>query len=91
METIIQTHPEQLSRSVSDYRRLNDYLIKPIKAGFMGFLAILMIIVFINLLLYIIGTDEKSILDFLDLSFAGVGFVLKFAENLLRSMSRELY
>lgn len=87
MKTITQSRPVQLSTSFSNYRKLNDHLIQPIKAGFIGFLVILMIIFFINLLLYIMGSGEKSKLDFLDLSLSGVGFVLQFSESLLRSIS----
>ena len=87
MKTITQSNPVQLSTSISGYRKLNHHLIHPVIAGFLGFSVILMIIYFINIFLYIIGSNQKSQLDFLALSLAGVGFVLQFSESLLRSFS----
>jgi hypothetical protein len=87
MKTITQSNSVQISRSLSSYRKLNNHIIQPIKAGFIGFMVVLMIIFFIDLLSYIMTSGEKSKLDLLDLSLGGVGFVLQFCESLLRSFS----
>ena len=86
MKTITQSNPVQLSTSVSGYGKLNNHLIQPMIAGFLGFSVILVLIFFIDLLSYNIGLNEKSKFDFLDLYLAGIGFVLRFTEVLLRSI-----
>jgi hypothetical protein len=87
MKTIAQSNPVQLSKSIAVYKKLNDHLIKPIKAGFIGFSVILMIIFFFNLLLYVMTYNRNSKIDYLDFSLAGVGFVLQFSESLLKSLT----
>ncbi len=51
METIKQSSPIQNAVSTPNYGKLNNHLIKPLKAGFWGFTTILMIILFLNLFL----------------------------------------
>ena len=50
MKTITQSSPIQNTTSIAEYRKLNHYLIKQLKAGFFGFTTILMIIFFMNLI-----------------------------------------
>lgn len=88
MKTITQSSPVQITTSIPEIKKLNEHLIKPLKAGFLGFATILMIIFFINLLSYIIGTNEKFGMDVLDLLLAGVGFFLQLTGTLLKSFIR---
>ena len=88
MKTLIQSNRVQVTTSVSDYRKLNSHLIQSLKAGFVGFATIMMIIFFINLLSFVIGTNEKFGLDFIDLLLAGVGFILQMTGTLLKSFIR---
>ncbi len=80
MKTLTHTSPVQITSSVPGYKKINNYLVKPIKAGFLGFASILMIIFFINLLSYVVGSTENFGMDYLDLLLAGVGFFLQMTE-----------
>lgn len=88
MKTLAQYNPTPITTSVPRFIRLNTYLIRPLKAGFVGFATILMILFFINLLSYAAGSAEKFGMDYLDLLLAGVGFVLQTTGTLLKSFSR---
>lgn len=88
MKTLTHTGPVQITSAVPAYKKINNYLVKPIKAGFLGFAAILMIIFFINLLSYVMGSTEKFGMDYLDLLLAGVGFFLQMTSALLKSFTR---
>jgi hypothetical protein len=88
MKTITQSNQVQITASLPEIRKINEHLLKPLKAGFLGFTTILMIIFFINLFSYIIGTNEKFGMDVLDLLLAGVGFFLQSAGALLKSFVR---
>ena len=88
MKTLVQSNPAQVSTSILGSRKLTNYLIQPLKAGFLGFSTVLLVIFFINLLSFVIGTNEKFGLDVLDLLLAGVGFFLQMTGTLLRSFSR---
>ena len=85
MKTIAQSSQIQITTSIPEIRKINEHLFKPLKAGFLGFITILMIIFFINLLSYVIGTNEKFGMDVLDLLLAGVGFFLQLTGTLLKS------
>ena len=88
MKTIAETSPVQISTSITNFSKLDSILIKPMKAGFLGFITILMLLFFINLLSFIVGSNEKFGLDIIDLLLAGVGFVLQTTCTLLKSFSR---
>ncbi len=88
MKTLTHTGPVQITSTVPAYKKINNYLVKPIKAGFLGFASILMIIFFINLLSYVLGSTEKFGMDYLDLLLAGVGFFLQMTGALLKSFVR---
>lgn len=85
MKTLAQSNPVQVSTSILGSRKLTNHLIKPLKAGFLGFATIMMIIFFINIFSYVIGSNEKFGLDILDLLLAGVGFFLQLTGTLLKS------
>ena len=88
MKIITQSSPVQNTTSIPDYRKLNNHLIKPLKAGFWGFTTILMIIFFMNLIFTIIGASEKFGMDILDLLLAGVGFVLQMTSTIIKNLIR---
>ena len=88
MKTLTQSNTVQITNSVSGYRKLNSHLLKPLKAGFLGFATILMILFFINLLSYVAGSAEKFGMDYLDLLLASVGFALQTTGTFLKSFSR---
>ena len=88
MKTIIKSNPVHNSISIHDYKKLNNHLVKPLKSGFLGFTTILMIIIILNLLSVIIGSNEKFGIDFLDFQLAGVGFVLQMTGTSLKSFIR---
>ena len=77
MKTITQSSQIQITASIPEIRKINEHLFKPLKAGF-----------FINLLSYVIGTNEKFGMDVLDLLLAGVGFFLQLTGTLLKSFVR---
>lgn len=88
MKTIIKSNPVYNSTIIPDYKKLNNHLVKPLKSGFLGFAAILMIIIILNLLSFVIGSNEKFGIDFLDFQLAGVGFVLQMTGTSLKSFIR---
>jgi hypothetical protein len=79
-------NPVHITTSVVDLKKLNNQLFKPLKAGSLGFITILMIIILINLLSFIIGPDVKFRMDTIDFLLAGVGFVLKMMGSLFKSL-----
>jgi len=85
METIKQSSPIQNATSTPNYGKLNNHLIKPLKTGFLGFTTILMIIFFLNLISFVIGSNEKFGMDFLDFHLAGVGFVLQMTRTSIKN------
>ena len=88
MKTMIQSHPVQISTSVTGVRKLNDYLIRPLKSGFKGFTIVLMIIFFINLLSFLSGINESFGMDLMDLLLAGLGFALQTSSTLLKCFAK---
>lgn len=82
MKSIIQSAPIQIKTSVPGFGKLNDHLVKTLKAGFSGFATILLIIFFIKLLSYIISNEEFR-MDFLDLLLAGLGFFLQMTHTII--------
>lgn len=88
MKTITQSSPIHITTSIPDSRKLNDHLIKPLKAGILGFTKILMIILLFNLLSFVIGSNGKFGIDFLDFLLAGTGFVLQMTGTLLKNFIR---
>lgn len=88
MKTITQRGQVQISASIPEIRKINERLLRPLKAGFLGFTTILMIIFFINLFSYILGTTEKFGMDVLDLLLAAVGFLLQSTGALIKSFVR---
>jgi hypothetical protein len=88
MKTIVKSNPVHNSISIHDYKKLNNHLVKPLKSGFLGFTTVLMIIIIINVLSFVIGSNEKFGIDFLDFQLAGVGFVLQMTGTSLKSFIR---
>ena len=85
MKTFVQMIPVSITTSVSGFKKLNDLFVKPLKAGFLGFAIILLIIFLINLLSYITGSNEKFGMDFSDLLLAGLGFLLQMTGAILKN------
>ena len=88
MKTLAETNSVQITTSIPNFSKLNSILIKPLKAGFLGFATIMMLLFFINLLSFVVGSSEKFGLDLIDLLLAGVGFALQTAGTLLKSFAR---
>jgi hypothetical protein len=88
MKTITQSRPISIPGSITNYKKLSDHLFKPLKAGLVGFVTILILILLVNLVSYIIGINEKMGMDILDLLLAGLGFILQTAGALLKSFVR---
>ena len=85
MDTIKQSSSVQKTVSTPYYGKINSHLIKPLKAGLLGFTAILVIIFFMNLISFIIGSNWKIGVDSLDFQLAGVGFVLQVTRSSLKN------
>ena len=88
MKTIIKSSPVHNSTSIPDFKKLNNHLVKPLKSGFLGFIAILIILFFINLISFITGTNEKFGMDSLDFLLAGAGFTLQMTGTLVKGFIR---
>lgn len=88
MKAISQSRPVQITTPITNTKKLNDYIMKPLKAGFLGFATILMILFFLNLLSYVIGMNERFGMDVMDMMLAGVGFFLQLTGTLLKSFVR---
>jgi hypothetical protein len=88
MKTITQSNSIQITNTFPKSVKFNNYFVRPLKAGFVGFAAILMIVFFINMLSFVVGSAEKFGMDYLDLLLAGVGFVLQLTSTLLKSFVR---
>ncbi len=88
MKTITHSSPIRIATPISGFKKLNDYLVKPLKAGFLGFTTILMIIFFINLLSLITGANKQFTMDYLDMLLAGVGFLLQMIGSVLKNFIR---
>lgn len=88
MKTAIKSNPVYNSTIIPDYKKLNNHLVKPLKSGFLGFTTILMIIIILNLLSFVIGSNEQFRIDFLDFQLAGVGFLLQTTGASLKSFIR---
>lgn len=88
MKIAIKSNPVYNSTIIPDYKKLNNHLVKPLKSGFLGFTTILMIIIILNLLSFVIGSNEQFRIDFLDFQLAGVGFLLQTTGASLKSFIR---
>ena len=88
MKTLTHSNPIQITTSIPRFVKVNMYILKPLKAGFIGFATILMILFFINLFSYISGSAEKFGMDYLDLLLAAAGFFLQTSSTLLKSFIR---
>lgn len=88
MRTVTHSSTVNVQQSVIFKQKMKDYLIKPIKAGFVGFATILMVLFFINLLSFVFGSTEHFGMDILDMLLAGVGFLLQLTSTLLKSLVR---
>jgi len=88
MKTIINSIPIYITNSIQGFRKPNNQIAKPLKAGFLGFIAILLILFFLNLISFITGTNEKFGMDSLDFLLAGTGFVLKMTGTLVKGFTR---
>lgn len=87
MKTITQSHPVQITKSVTAFNKINNHLIRPLKAGFKGFTVVIMLLFFFNLLTYL-GSSETFGMDLMDLTLAGFGFVLQSTSTLLKNFAR---
>jgi hypothetical protein len=63
MRTKIHSSSDYFANSIQGFRKLSNPIVKPLKAGFLGFITILMIIIVINLLSFVIGSNEKFRID----------------------------
>lgn len=88
MKTLTHSNSVQISASLTETKKINSYVFKPIKAGFLGFATIMMLIFFINLISFVVGSTENFGLDIIDLLLAGVGFILQLSSTLLKSFIR---
>jgi hypothetical protein len=88
MKTLTQSSSIQITNTIPKFVKLNNYFVRPLKAGFAGFATILMIVFFINLLSFVVGSSSNFGMDYLDLLLAGVGFVLQLTGALLKSFTR---
>ena len=88
MKKIINSISVYISNSVLNFSSLSNKIVNSLKAGFLGFAAVLIILFFINLASFITGTNEKFGMDSLDFLLAGIGFVLQMTYSLLKSFIR---
>ncbi|HEY4754814.1 MAG TPA: hypothetical protein VIH28_02045 [Ignavibacteriaceae bacterium] len=88
MKTKIKSSSVHITTAVPGCEKLNNHLFKPLKAGFLAFTTILLIIFLFNLLSFVIGSNEKFGMDSLDFLLAGIGFVLQMTGSLLKSFIR---
>jgi len=88
LRTKIKSSPGHNKTSAPCFRIPNTEIVKSLKAGFLAFSAILLIIFFINLISFFIGSNEKFGMDSLDFLLAGTGFVLQMTGTLVKSFIR---
>ncbi len=88
MKAIAHSNAIKTNYIKTNRQKVKEYLVKPIKAGFLGFATILMVLFFINLLSFIFGTVEHFGMDLLDMMLAAVGFILQLSGTLLKSFAR---
>lgn len=88
MKTMTQANPVQISTTIDGIKKSNGNIINALKAGFRGFTITIMLLFFINLLSYIIGSDETFGMDIIDLSLAFLGFVLQLTSSVLRNFAK---
>ncbi len=68
--------------------KVNNYFVRPLKAGCIGFATILLVVFIINLLSFVTTASETFGMDYLDLLLASVGFFLQTTGTLLKSFGR---
>ncbi len=85
METLTKSITAYITTSIPGFRKLNNYLFNPLIAGFLGFTTFLMIIFFMQFLYFIIGSNQKIGMDYLDFLLAGFGFFLQMTGALIKS------
>ncbi|MGA9294818.1 MAG: hypothetical protein WBV81_19680, partial [Ignavibacteriaceae bacterium] len=74
METLTKSIAAYITTSIPGFNKFNDHLFNAVISGFIGFTAFLMIIFIMHVLLFVLGTNEKLGMDFLDFLLAGFGF-----------------
>lgn len=88
MKSISHSSSIRVSSGVSETTKFTQYFIQPIKAGFFGFATVMMIVFFINLLSYVVGSRMAFGLDFIDLLLAATGFILQMLGAILKIFIR---
>ena len=88
MKTMTQANPVQISTTIDGIKKSNSFIVKSLKAGFRGFTITIMLLFFINLLSYVIGSDESYGMDIMDLSLAGLGFALQMTSTFLKNFAK---
>jgi hypothetical protein len=74
----------QISTTKYSDEKLYLYLFSPLKAGVLGFSIIMIILFFGDFLCSSFGIQRLTLNGF-DVLLAGIGFLLKFGENLLKN------
>lgn len=88
MKTIAQSNAIKTNFINTNNQKVKEYLVKPFKAGILGFTTILIVLFFINLLSFIFGSAEHFRMDLVDMLLGGVGFLLQLSGALLKSFAR---
>lgn len=88
METITHSTAIDIKKIQTAKKKLKDYFIKPLKAGFYGFITILLVLFIINLFSFLFGSTEHFGMDILDILLASVGFILQLTATLFKSFVR---
>lgn len=83
MKNLIHKLKSQLTALFYKNENLDQYLFKPLKAGLLGFLMIMFILLLIDSFSFVLGRNKR--LDKIDLIFAGFGFILQVGETLLKN------
>jgi hypothetical protein len=88
METFTKSISSYIITSIPGFNKLNDHLFNATISGFLGFTAFLMTIFIMHVLLFVLGTNEKLGMDFLDFLLAGFGFFLQMTGSLIKSFNK---
>lgn len=84
MKTLTRIIFGGISKKAYNYEKLNLYLFRPLKGGVFGFSTIMIILFVCDIFSSLLGFGNIT-LNTIDIVLAGVGFVLKFSEDLLKN------
>ena len=84
MKTLTRTIFNGISQNFYRNEKLSLYFLSPLKAGFFGFSTIMIILFICDIFSSVLGIGSIA-LNGIDIVLAGVGFVLKFGEHLLKN------